>query len=236
MQRLGWGLGAIAIALAGCAHAPSGLRLAPAPSARQVIGVDNAIQTQVAGMKLIAQANAWRGGGVLDRVTPVRVEIEDHAKVPLVIEYARFALVSAGGNRYAALPPYRLGGTVETPIVADSYAPITRPAIEYTGFSVAPYYAPLYPTIGAYSGAFPYDPVYYDTYAAFWHKTGLPSRDMLRRALPEGVLQPGGRVSGFLYFEPIAGEAGRVALTLDLVDARKDRLIGFARLPFVAAR
>ena len=42
--------------------------------------------------------------------------------------------------------------------------------------------------------------------------TRLPTTDMRREALPEGVLEPHGEVSGFVYFERLPPDEGRVEL------------------------
>jgi hypothetical protein len=40
-----------------------------------------------------------------------------------------------------------------------------------------------------------------------------PSSDVRRLALPEGVIEPGGSVSGFLYFQNAAARAERLELS-----------------------
>lgn len=54
---------------------------------------------------------------------------------------------------------------------------------------------------------------------------------MATKALPEGVLQPGGSISGYLYFQggDVAGE--RATFRMDVVDAGTGRLMGTARVP-----
>jgi hypothetical protein len=55
---------------------------------------------------------------------------------------------------------------------------------------------------------------------------------MRRRVLPEGVLEPGGRVSGFLYFEKLDGDPQGVRLVTELVNARNGRRFATSRIPF----
>jgi hypothetical protein len=59
----------------------------------------------------------------------------------------------------------------------------------------------------------------------------LPSREMLALALPEGVLEPGQRVAGFVYFERVPRDVSVVRLTAPLVDARSGESLGVVGLP-----
>jgi hypothetical protein len=56
---------------------------------------------------------------------------------------------------------------------------------------------------------------------------------MLQRALPEGVVEPGGRVGGFLYFQRLEGP-GPFTFSVDLVDAKTGERLGVITIPFVA--
>lgn len=71
-----------------------------------------------------------------------------------------------------------------------------------------------------YYGPWPYGwgpyPYYYGPYVYSWdygYYPGAPSADILRLGLPEGELLPGGRVSGFIYFQQAARQPGRLDLT-----------------------
>lgn len=55
---------------------------------------------------------------------------------------------------------------------------------------------------------------------------------MLRKGLPEGVLEPGGRVTGFLYFEGIGPDVDRVRLLADFPDAVTDERVTRLGIPF----
>jgi hypothetical protein len=57
---------------------------------------------------------------------------------------------------------------------------------------------------------------------------------MIQRALPEGILAPGGRISGFVYFEPISHEVmPRLELSFDVVNPDNNQQVGKATIPFV---
>jgi hypothetical protein len=55
---------------------------------------------------------------------------------------------------------------------------------------------------------------------------------MLRQALPEGTLEEGGSVTGFLYFQDVSEREGRVTLQARLVDARTGEQFGTLSIPF----
>ena len=49
---------------------------------------------------------------------------------------------------------------------------------------------------------------------------------MVQKALPEGVLEPEGRITGFLYFEDADFDPDRGTFVADLVDAKSLRRLG----------
>ena len=60
----------------------------------------------------------------------------------------------------------------------------------------------------------------------------LPTGDMVQKALPEGVLEAGGRVTGFLYFEDIdVGKDDTATFVTDLVNASNGETVGAIRIP-----
>lgn len=61
-----------------------------------------------------------------------------------------------------------------------------------------------------------------------------PREDMVRNALAEGVLHPGGRASGFLYFERAEPQADRLRLLADFEDAASGWRVVRLGIPFLA--
>jgi hypothetical protein len=225
----------IAFALTGCMKES---RLEPAPAAlmpagTNVVGGESVVtQTELVSVK--ADVRAWRGDrSVLERVTPVRVTIENRGDAPLRIQYSSFALVAPSGEHFAALPPFRVEGLPREPAVQQGVPAIASPQFEHSGFAVAPYLAPVYPNVTAYQGPFDYDPVYYDTSYGYWGEEIRPTEEMTRAAIPEGVLEPQGRLGGFLYFQKVEG-VDQVNLTIDLVDASTGTRLGRVSIPFRA--
>ena len=52
------------------------------------------------------------------------------------------------------------------------------------------------------------------------------------QALPQGVVESGGEVSGFIYFEKVDPEERRVRFRLDLAEAEEGTIFGTATIPF----
>ncbi|HYE35792.1 hypothetical protein [Methylocaldum sp.] len=234
MERFGGlrALGAVLIMMsAGCQPVPVP-RLTPAPAAERVPGEPGAARAEAGGVRIAAGAEAWPGSDTIHReLTPVRVSIDNRSAQPLRIRYAEFALVSPSGERFAALPFYRKESQVNVPAVPAPYPPIADPAFGYTNFYVAPRYHSMYPGLQPYPGPFEYDSSYYDTYGDYWKEGALPTGRMIDRALPEGVLEPNGRLDGWLYFEKVR-DVPKVTFRTDLVNAETRRIFGEIRIPF----
>lgn len=190
---------AVLFGLMACASAA----LSPAPEARTVPGAAAVAVGEVDGVRVTVQADAWDGDyHVSNAVQPMRVTITNGSKMALRVRYGDFALVAANGHRHGALPPYRVEGDLLQPMMADTYAPIIAPAFGYRRFFIAPYFARLYPGVPAYIRGYPlYDPGYYAYYHQAFVQSIRPTVEMLGRAMPEGVIEADGQLSGFLYFE-----------------------------------
>jgi hypothetical protein len=186
----------------------------------------------MAGVTVTAEADAWRGVPAdLIRVIPLLVTIDNKSTRPLRVRYTEFALVDETKHA-SALPPFRIEGT-ET--VGTSGALNAYP-YPLSGFYVAPYLSRFYPGLTPFAGPFVYDPFFYTSYYPRFVELQLPTGDMVQKALPEGVLQPGGRMSGFLYFEnvdigDINGDDDMGRFLMDLVDASTTRAIGTVAIP-----
>ena len=93
-------------------------------------------------------------------------------------------------------------------------------------------YGRWYPAYPLWDGPFDWDPLFYDQFYATWEPP-LPTPDMLNEAVPEGVLQPGGHLAGFLYFHKLKRNEGRVIFAEDVIDADTRQRIGTARIPLI---
>ncbi len=199
-------------------------------AAAEVALLEPPTQRTVEGISIRATAGAWPGSPhVLDEVTPVGLTIVHRGDRPLRIHYGDFQLVDHVGHVYAALPPLDV-----RPGPASSKRPPSSPTLRpnATRFSVAPHFAWLYPHA-------PVDPRlrlaadYYELHYTYWHALEGPTPDMIERAIPEGVLEPGGRLDGYLFFERADLLAGRLDLVVHLMNPDTQAIFGTARLPLL---
>jgi hypothetical protein len=187
------GMAVVLVCLVGCAHEQG---LLPAPEAKVAPGTPKVAYDQSSGVEVLVEGDAWHGNPRdLDKVmTPIRVTVRNRSAEPVRITFKDFALETPSANRVNPLPPFSMHtlGPKRTSVV-------TTPDFDYDGFWVAPFYGPYYPTLTPWWRPWAYEPGFYDEHFVEW-RVQLPTEEMLRAALPEGVVQPGGHVSGFLYF------------------------------------
>lgn len=217
---------AMALGLTACG--PAEPELVPAPAANEVAGRGEGAVAYDEGVRVAVRADAWdaRPEQLSQELTPLLVTITNRGEVPLRVRYNMFQLTARDGERFEVMPPYSINQTVT------QAQTVTRPAYPTSNFYVAPYLSNYYPGYGVYSGPFGYDPVYYDPYVTVWNQIRLPTDDMVQRALPEGVVMPGGEVQGFLYFEDVGDGTERVQFTADLRSATAGNLFGEVTIPF----
>lgn len=222
----------MALVLAGVllSCAPRGI-LRPAPDASLIPREKRMAFAEAAGIRLVADPGAWSGdpAALPQYFTPIHVTIENKGNRPVRIQYQDFSLEDSTGFQALPLPPHHITGT----IAAAPPAPSVYPGYTYHKFYLYPYYAPYYVRgLSMWADPFDYDAFYYDHYYSYW-RTPLPTQDMIANAIPEGVLNPGGRLSGFVYFQKPQTSADRVELVFHAVDARNNETLGTLRIPFV---
>jgi hypothetical protein len=224
----------LAALLAACASTS----LSPGPGALTMPGAPDIAAAHVDGVEVTVQANAWQGDRrVSAAVQTVRITINNNSDSPIRLRYSDFALVAPDGHKYAALPPFKVEGEIMNPVLAPGYGIIVTPRFYYRGFFVAPYYSRIYPGIPVYGRRYYfYDPFYYDYYYQNLVSAIRPTVEMLGLGLPEGVIQPGGSVTGFLYFEHVEPGVPEVSFRQNLVAvgsaARGEASFGEISIPF----
>lgn len=204
--------------------------------------------TEAGGVRVWADGT-WSGdpANLPDYVTPVLVTVENRSGRAVRLAYEDFTLLGATGTRYAALPPFSISGPVSdatvrpgTIVLADYHParPVPQrpvsPRIHSHRFHVAPPYAHLYIGFPLWAGLWALNAAYYAHWSAMW-PTLLPTDDMLQRAMPEGALEDGGVVSGYVYFQNVNREA-TVQLEVQLHDAASAASMGVAAIPFSVRR
>lgn len=233
-----WPWLAVLLFTAGCL---SETKLQPLPSARTV--TEDAAFAEAQGIRLVADGDAWRGTpGALERyLTPVRVQLENKGERPVRIAPEHFELVGSSRFRYAALPLFELhkaddatatGGSgleqeeAEGSVRVQAHTPMLGWGGRGRGGPWGPW---------GWSGY--YDPFWDPFYGPHVRtQEPLPTQDMVRQALPQGTLEPGGTISGFLYFDNVSSREGSVTLEARLVDARTGEQFGALTIPFSVER
>ena len=195
---------AVLLLLAGCAGRPE-----PPVAAGEM----------VSEVEIAARAGAWRGwpADLARFATPIHVRIVNRGGSVLRVSHDDFALV-AGGRRLPVVLPHEVRGVVSRPPPA---------ALPSAGFAPGTADSPAGrdwvlrgPDLAAEA-----DP------ARVGEQFALPSPAMLAQALPEGVVRPGERASGFVYFEPLGARTGPAELSVRLIDAGTGRIVDRAVIP-----
>ena len=228
MQIKTFVLFAAAIAAAGCSRTIA--RLSPAPGVITVPGPGQGASATAAGVQVVARTQAWQWNpqDLATKATPILLQLTNNSARPILVRYNHISLTDADGHRFNVMPPYDINGTVSQAFT------IQNPYYGFNRFAVAPYLARWYPRFSRYDGAFRYDATYYSPYVTDYERVRLPTVDMVQRALPEGVLSPGGTAEGFVYFQALHRDAHSLTLAVDVVDANTNAVIGTAQIPFVA--
>jgi len=205
-----------AMTLAGCATT-----LVPGPGATPVpAGRVTGAAANAAGVTVMAWPEAWTAAprSLSTIVTPFLVTIDNAGRVPIRVRHDDFELVSADGRHLVSRSPYQVTG------FALERAPYP---FLYAGPGFG-FYRPYRWGWGPLGDPF-WDDIYYRDP---WVRVPLPTADMVAMALPETVVQPGGRVTGFLYFDHAGRSVTQVDLTAQLHDASGAPL-GVVTIPFV---
>jgi hypothetical protein len=216
-----------AASVGACAHDEG---LVPAPQASVVPGQPGVAYDQEAGVSIWVDGDAWQGnpGNLEQLVTPIRITVHNRGHSPVRMMYRNFTLAFPWGVRVNPLPPFSLRAA------APAQAPAVRlPAFAFHRFYIAPRYRWYYPGVPAWHRHLPHDPFFYDTYFGRWRQP-LPTEDMLRSALPAGVIEPGGSVSGFLYFPDVpSGAWGQFTLMAELTHERDGQSVASLDVPLL---
>lgn len=238
MHTRGSGLAVVMmLVMAGCVPE---VQLQPRSDARSLAGDTSAAVAETAGVRLIADGAAWKGhpGDLERRLTPVEIRLENQSGRPLRIRYEFFDLVGESRFRYSALSPLEMQDAQGAePICVAGYAPSYSWGLSW---GWRPYWgvwhgSPWYPW---WPGPY-YDPFYPPPYwpPPYVHcEEPLPTKDMVKRELPEGHLENGGTVAGFLYFQGVADRERQVILQARLVDANTGEGFGELTIPFQVSR
>jgi hypothetical protein len=210
------------IAIAGCTAQRA--VLVPDRDATATADPGSSVMTTMseAGVYLTIRSNKWAGEPETlgSAATPLFVTIRNDSPDPVRIQYRDIEIVDQHGRSYAALPPAHLSASNVL-----RGAQVTAPEFKYERFEVAPYLVQAYPSLPVWAGKFDFDLQHYRQYARQW-PFPLPTKDMIEKAIPEGVLLPGGVITGYVYVEPINPsdvERATVQLNVTLAEEGEQR-------------
>ncbi|QRK10324.1 hypothetical protein JQX13_09645 [Archangium violaceum] len=237
--RAPWPVLAALLLAAGCVSQTTLQPLPTTPTTQAGSAVSEA-----EGVRLVANGAAWRGNpsNLENIVTPVQVRIENQSGRALRIDYDHFVLVGDSRFEYSALAPFELR---EEGLSAVGGSGVDGNVALGVGIGSSWGWGPgpLRSSYGwgrwgwgpGWYGPGWYDPFYGPYYGSYaWRPPEpLPTRDMVRKSLPEGTLETGGTLTGFLYFQNVSEREGHVTLQARLVDARTGERFGTLSIPFV---
>ena len=192
-------LAALLASVGTCATEPE---LLPASGHTSAIGRRSLAVESRSGVTVTADGSVWDGSpkNLVTEVTPVWVTLQNGTGRPFRVQYDEFTLRGTSGASYIALAPYALRASRSNPVFEVPNGGY------FDKFRVAAYLAPFYPWLPVWDGPLPYGP---SIHSVAW-RASLPTDSMLDRALPEGVLENGGTASGYLYFQKVGTQEGKV--------------------------
>jgi hypothetical protein len=197
-------------ALAACAHRDQPAAVSGAAKTASALQNETG---ESAGVRMIARARAWNGNPptLSQYVLPVWIEVENHSGKTLWLRYDSFCVEAPPDNRemLRAVPPSQVKGNAIIPVSA-------VPAEfgledEWIGEWVEP------------------DLDQYVAHA-YWREP-LPTKEMLRRAIREGLVADGRKIAGFIYFQKTRPDVAGLTLSADLVDAATNQSFGRIAIP-----
>lgn len=191
----------------GCGHGS----LAPAGSAIRVPGAPAAAYAIVDGIRCSADVGAWNlpAESLPGSVIPVKIRVRNGSERPIMLRYDDFVLIGNNGRSYRPRPVLPLGDEARR-----RWSPI-EPIYASDKFFVAPRFHDVYTTIDPWPAPLPRDESLYERQFRRWGDAAPPGQ-AVRMALPEGVLEVGGVISGFLFFESPLDRESHVTLKAGL--------------------
>jgi hypothetical protein len=132
------------------------------------------------------------------------------------------------------MPSVRRSQPILTMAATEGCAPVAVPDFSHEEYYVTDYYSVAYPGFTTYEHALVLDEPYYSRYTVAWDDLPLPTEEMQRWALPEGVLPPGSSLSGFLFFEGLHPGEEKVNFLAQFENAETGDYFGAITIPMEA--
>ena len=215
----------------GCAGGPDP-ELTAAPQTT-VLSVNDARIGSLSGVQIrvspITQTSRYQNEA---EYRPARVEIRNRSERPLRVRYDAFALQAGGTMQAGPVPVLLIDAGRDIPGMGG----LSGEEWDQRSFELSGDYAVIYPDRKVYEGEFEGTTV--DAYRSRsgGEVSGLRDRALLASTIPEGVIMPGGRVEGTLWFDNVAQADSTLVFTMDLVDASTGEEFGTIEVPFDLSR
>jgi len=219
------------LGLAGCRSEPTELQPANEPTAgAENEPADAPVAEADDDVHVSIRPEGWLGWDAIQRyVTPMHVTVNNQGDTPVLVRYESFVVRGAGAT-YRAVPPWQMDQEAQGFVARHTYAPIEDPLATWSGYQLAPPYSPVYPsdTVVRSQG---FSSNYYAGFEGYWTEAELPTEEMLRRVIPEGLLAPGGQVDGVIFFEHVPEDATGLELHVELAtEGAPDAPDAYARM------
>jgi len=202
-----------ALLAAACASSPN---IQPSGEARLVDGRPNAAVVSTAGIEVVAENDAWSGQpSRFERVHPVLVTITNDGDVPVRVRARDFALVTGTGARLTGLAPFDVQGS-EVEANDLPVQPYGALSFSYFRLGHGSSFGHGFHGVGSAHG-------FHDSgllalaHTPTFTRIDLPTADMVSKALPERIVEPGERVAGFVYFPEVGDDIRSFRLEFDMV-------------------
>ncbi len=184
-------------------------------------------------VELTVGSDTWEGDTVPKYVNPIRITIDSGREDPIVVRYNNFVITNRDGKKYSVMPLYEMDAKLKKLVFDKDYEIIPKPFYDYKNYSIFPIYEPAYKTIEITDYDYIIDPYIQEKYMDWAAMDAdLPTQEMRMKALPEGILDIDGIVSGFLFFEKVNPNDKEVTLKFDIVDAKSNKKISTIEIPF----
>jgi hypothetical protein len=194
---------AVAAGVTGLGCAPVHASLVPEQAQR---GAEPAVAArEVAGIRVAVVNATWDRYPVAASgvVTPLQITLRNESGKPILVP----------------LEPPRPGAQVFAPVFSSR------------GFGVSPEFALYFPTYPTAYDPVPADRDYHRASYAAW-PADLPTQDMREHALPEGVLENHGTVTGYLYFKDVTSRERRVSFQAHVLGSPRGEPLADAAFQF----
>jgi hypothetical protein len=209
---------AAALLLAGCAAAP---QVVPVPATGIAVEAGQSALASPDGVQLVVRPSAWDGSpsSLPSYVTPFQVLLVNGSAFPVQYDYGDLRLYDEARYQYTAMPPADVAR-----IFRWSDSPPAGVLVAGAGAGTSHPFRPLGPLF--------WDP-WWDPW--WWGPRYYPPRldDVLTRALPVGILHPGARTEGFVYFPRLRRDANGLTLEFHYRQGDAERTL---TLPFAIQR